>query len=246
MFLYQRSRGFDDSELHRRLKMIAYVFIRFELGRAPTQQVINYMWRRRFSLADYQAIEATAREIRAVAADHGIASDGEPRLDPDEVSDEAVTGGHIMQAIRTACDRGLDAFETDPASNVRYPDNLFFDDRSRTDPCSGTLVSKRSRTPIWRQSRSRDDARRMARRRPRDHRRCQYRGQRVRYAVRADRSSPIRSCHRSVRSSPTLAHSNVFLPPSQQCWPVNQTLKMLRARPPGRERRSRLLFRRSC
>jgi len=127
MFLYQYARGFNDSELHRRLKGTAYVFIRFELGRAPTQQAINYMWRRRFSLADRQAIEATAREIRAVAADHDIVSDGEPRLDPGEVSDEGVTDEHIMQAIRTARDRGLGAFETDRAANARYPDDLFFE-----------------------------------------------------------------------------------------------------------------------
>ncbi|WP_246391912.1 hypothetical protein [Halosimplex pelagicum] len=127
MFLYQHARGFNDSELHRRLKGTAYVFIRFELGRAPTQQAINYMWRRRFSLTDRQAIEATASEIRAVAADHDIVSDGEPRLDPGEVSDEAVTDEHIMQAIRTARDRGLDAFETDRAANAQYPDDLFFE-----------------------------------------------------------------------------------------------------------------------
>ncbi|WP_137685332.1 transposase [Haloarcula mannanilytica] len=127
MFLYQHARRFNDSELHRRLKGTAYVHIRFELGRAPTQQAINYMWRRRFSLADRQAIEATAREIRAVAADHDIVSDGEPRLDPDEVSDEGVTDEHIMQAIRTARDRGLGAFETDRAANAQYPDDLFFE-----------------------------------------------------------------------------------------------------------------------
>ena len=126
MFLYQHARGFNESELHRRLKGTAYVFIRFELGRAPTQQAINYMWRRRFSLADRRAITATARQIRAVAANHEILADGEPRLHPSEVSDE-VTDEHIMQAIRTARDRGLGAFETDRAANAQYPDELFFE-----------------------------------------------------------------------------------------------------------------------
>ncbi|MFC6764656.1 hypothetical protein [Natrinema soli] len=123
MFLYQHARGFNDSELHRRLKGTTYVFIRFELGRAPTQQAINYMWRRRFSLADRRAITATAHEIWAVAADHEIVTDGEPRLDPGEVSDALVTDEQIMQAIRTARDRGLGAFETDRAANARYPDD---------------------------------------------------------------------------------------------------------------------------
>lgn len=127
MFLYQHARGFNDSELHRRLKGTAYVFIRFELGRAPTQQAINYMWRRRLSLADRHAIEATASEIRAVAADHEIVADGEPRIDPGEVSDEGITDEHIMQAIRTARDHGLSAFETDRAANASYPDELFFE-----------------------------------------------------------------------------------------------------------------------
>ena len=127
MFLYQHARGFNDSELYRRLKGTAYVYVRFELGRAPTQQAINYMWRRRFSLADRRAIKATAREIRTVAADHDIVSDGEPRLDPGKVSDTGVTDKHIIQAIRTARDRGLGAFETDRAANARYPDDLFFE-----------------------------------------------------------------------------------------------------------------------
>ena len=97
------------------------MFIRFELERAPTQQAINYMWRRRFSLADRRALEATAREIRAVAADHDIISDGEPRLDPGEVSDEAVTDEQIMQAIRIerAGEKSLVVTSIDPDTLVR-------------------------------------------------------------------------------------------------------------------------------
>lgn len=127
MFLYQHARGFNDSELHRRLKGTAYVFIRFRLKRPPTQQAINYMWRRRLSLSDRRAIMATARDIRAVAATHDIIADGEPRLDPDDVDDAGVTDEQIMQAIRVARDRGLAAFETDRAANAKYSDEIFFE-----------------------------------------------------------------------------------------------------------------------
>lgn len=130
MFLYQHARGFNDSELHRRLKGTAYVFIRFRLERPPTQQAINYMWRRRLSLTDRRAIMATAREIRAVAATHDIIADGEPRLDPGDVDDAGVTDEQIMQAIRVARDRGLAAFETDRAANAQYSDEIFFERQS--------------------------------------------------------------------------------------------------------------------
>lgn len=127
MFLYQYARGFNDSELHRRLEGTVYVFIRFKLSRPPTQQAINYMWRRRLSLSDRRAIMATARAIRAVAATHEIIAEGEPRLDPDDVDDAGVTDEQIMQAIRVARDRGLAAFDTDRAANAKYSDEIFFE-----------------------------------------------------------------------------------------------------------------------
>jgi hypothetical protein len=130
MFLYQHARGFNDSELHRRLKGTTYVFLRFRLERPPTQQAIGYMWRRRLSLTDRRAIMATARDIRAVAATHDLIAEGEPRLDPDEVDDVDITDEQIMQAIRVARDRGLAAFKTDRAANAKYSDEIFFERQS--------------------------------------------------------------------------------------------------------------------
>lgn len=82
MFLYQYARGFSQIELYRRLKGAAYVWLHFELPRPPTQQAISYIWRNRLSLADRQAIKATAHAIRDVASDHDIISDGEPASIP--------------------------------------------------------------------------------------------------------------------------------------------------------------------
>jgi len=127
MFLYQHAREFNASELTRRLTGTAYVFVRFRLSRAPTQQAISYMWRRRLSLADRRQITATARAIREVAADHDLISPGEPRLDPGEIDDTGVAEDQIMRAIRIARDRGLSAFETDRAANATYPDDVFFE-----------------------------------------------------------------------------------------------------------------------
>jgi hypothetical protein len=108
MFLYQHARGFDQSELHRRLTGTAYVYVRFALSRPPTQQAISYIWRNRLSLADRRTITATARAIREIATDHGIVSDNEPRLLPDEINNTEITDGHIMDAVEAARDHRLD------------------------------------------------------------------------------------------------------------------------------------------
>ena len=120
MFLYQYARGFTQSELHRRLRGAAYVWLRFELPRPPTQQAINYIWRKRLSLTDRRKIKATAHAIREVASDHGIISNGEPQLDPGTVTTAEIADDHIMDAITKARKRGLDEFDTKRASNAQY------------------------------------------------------------------------------------------------------------------------------
>src|SRR5699024_8564875 len=117
LFLYQHARGFDQSELHRRLAGTAYVYLRLDLPRPPTQQAISYIWRHRLSLADRRTIKATARVIREIAADYGILSTDEPRLHPDEVDAATITDDHIRNAVEAARDRGLDEFDSDRADN---------------------------------------------------------------------------------------------------------------------------------
>lgn len=127
MFLYQYARGFTQSELYRRLTGAAYVWLRFELPRPPTQQAISYIWRNRLSLADRRTIKATAHAIQDVANDHDIISDGEPRLDPETVDSTEITDDHIMDAVKTARERGLNEFDSERASNATFEDLVFFE-----------------------------------------------------------------------------------------------------------------------
>jgi hypothetical protein len=127
MFLYQYARGFTQSELYRRMKGAAYVWIRFELPRPPTQQAINYIWRNRLSLADRRAIKATAHAIQDIASDYDIIADGEPRLDPEVVDVTEITDDHIMDAVETARERGLNEFDSERASNATFEDLVFFE-----------------------------------------------------------------------------------------------------------------------
>lgn len=127
LFLYQYARDFTQSELYRRLKGAAYVWIRFELSRPPTQQAISYIWRNRLSLADRRTIKATANVIREIASDHDIISDGEPRLDPGTVDSTEITDDHIMDAVEKARERGLDEFDSERAGNATFEDLVFFE-----------------------------------------------------------------------------------------------------------------------
>jgi hypothetical protein len=160
LFLYQHARGFDQSELHRRLAGTAYVYLRLDLPRPPTQQAISYIWRNRLSLADRRTIKATARVIQEIAADHGILSAGEPRLHPNEVDATEITDDQIMDAVEAARDRGLDEFDSERASNTTFGDLVFFErqgylniaDRGTTTRSKGSSkrferISDRAKTP---------------------------------------------------------------------------------------------------
>ncbi|EMA37785.1 transposase [Halococcus hamelinensis] len=160
MYLYQHARGFDQSELHRRLAGTAYVYIRFDLPRPPTQQAISYIWRNRFSLADRRTIKATARAVREIAISHDIVSDDEPLLDPSDIDAAKIADDHIMSAVEAARDRGLDEFDSERASNATFDDLVFFErqgylniaNRGTTTRSRGTSkrfgrISDREETP---------------------------------------------------------------------------------------------------
>ena len=127
MFLCMETRDISQPELHRRLKGTAYIWVRFGLDGVLTQQAISYIWRNRLSLTDRHMIRATAQVIREIAADHGILSDDEPRLDPGRIDSTDVTDDHIMNAIEAARDRGLDEFDSGRAGNATFEDMVFFE-----------------------------------------------------------------------------------------------------------------------
>jgi len=105
-------------------------------------------------------IRATAQVIREIAADHGILSDDEPRLDPGRIDSTDVTDDHIMNAIEAARDRGLDEFDSGRAGNATLEDIVFFErqgylnmaDRGTTTRSNGSnkrfeRLSDRRETP---------------------------------------------------------------------------------------------------
>ncbi|EMA42094.1 transposase IS4 family protein [Halococcus hamelinensis 100A6] len=160
MFLYMKTLDISQPELHRRLKGTAYLWVRFGLDGVPTQQTISYIWRNRLSFTDRHMIRATAQVIREIAADHGILSDDEPRLDPDKIDSTDVTDDQIMNAVEAARDRGFDEFDSGRADNTTFEDMVFFErqgylnmaDRGTTTRSKGSTkrferISDRRETP---------------------------------------------------------------------------------------------------
>lgn len=127
LFLYQQVRSFTQSDLAARLRGAAYVYIRLGLSRPPHQQAISYNWRRRFSLDERRAIKQAATAIQAVAADHDLVADGEPRVHPDKIDDTQIADDLIVDAIDRARTRGLAEFDTKRAANATYDDMVFFE-----------------------------------------------------------------------------------------------------------------------
>lgn len=128
MFLYREARGFNDSQLERRLEGAPVVYIRCELKDAPRQQTIGYNWTGRFNLAERQAIMAVAEEMREVCADHGLIHDYEPALDPEDLNDADEFGKkQIQKAVKIATELGFDEFSADRASNAKYPLEAYFE-----------------------------------------------------------------------------------------------------------------------
>lgn len=127
MFVYMKVRDINQLTLHNRLKGTAYLWVRFGLGGVPTQQSISYNWRRRLSIDGRLKIIAVAELIRETASEHDIISENEPRIDLELIDDEEIEDEEILDFVEEACDRGLDEFESDRASNAKYDDRAFIE-----------------------------------------------------------------------------------------------------------------------
>lgn len=128
MFLYKHAHEFSQSELARRLRGAAYVYVRFGLGQPLSQQIISHTWRRRFTSEERRAIKEAARRIREICAAHGVTGVDEPALKPDDLdTDHGIKEEQIMEAVEQATELGFDEFTADRASNCKYALQAFFE-----------------------------------------------------------------------------------------------------------------------
>lgn len=128
MFLYYHARDLNsESELERRLKGAAYVYVRFGLSQPLDQQIINYNWKEWFTLEERRTIKKAAERIREICAEHDVIETGEPALDPDDIQDRDIAEEQIMRAVRLATELSFDEFIDPRGPNITYELQAYFE-----------------------------------------------------------------------------------------------------------------------
>jgi hypothetical protein len=127
-FIYKEARGFNQSELERRLRGAAYVYVRFGLDRPLIQQTISQNWKYRLTATERRFIETAAEQVRDICIANDLTCEHEPALDPDDVvPEEGIGEEQIRKAVKLATELGFDEFSAGRASNFRYPLVRFFE-----------------------------------------------------------------------------------------------------------------------
>jgi hypothetical protein len=129
MFLYKYARGFNQSELERRLRGAAYVYIRLGLRQPLSQQVISHNERNRFTSSERRTLKEAAERIREVCAEHDIVETDEPPLEPQDLQagGDGLEEKQIMSAVERATELGFDEFTAGRASNCKYALEAYFE-----------------------------------------------------------------------------------------------------------------------
>lgn len=126
--LYKEARGFNQSELERRLRGAAFVYVRFGLNTPLSQATISQNWRNRFTSAERALIETAAERIREVCVANNVTREYEPALNPEDVKpEEGIGEEQIRKAVKLAAELGFDEFSAGRASNFKYPLTAFFE-----------------------------------------------------------------------------------------------------------------------
>lgn len=127
LFLYKYARDLNQSELARRLRGAAYVYLRLGFDRPISQQIISHNKRERFNAAEWGLLKDAAEVIRTVCSEHDIIQTNEPTLDPEDVQHDRVSESEIMDAVKRATELGFSEFTADRASNATYPLEAYFE-----------------------------------------------------------------------------------------------------------------------
>lgn len=145
LFLYKYTRDFSQSELARRLRGAAYVYLRLGFDSPVSQQIISHNERNRFNATERRILKDAADRIADVCAEHDIISVNEPALEPEDVQHEQVSEEHIMEAVKRATDLGFSEFTANRASNAKYALEAYFERQGYLNMARAGATSKRRR-----------------------------------------------------------------------------------------------------
>lgn len=147
-FLYMYARGFNEAETARRMKGAAFVYVRFELPRPPSKQLINYTKRRRFSKDTRTKLQEVAHCIREICTEHDLVSTDlttEPTLAPDDIQGTDIEEEQIMEAVELASKLGFSGFTADRASNAKYALDAYLERQAYLNMANAAATTPRRR-----------------------------------------------------------------------------------------------------
>jgi len=128
LFLYKEVCEFTQIETARRLRGAAYVYVRFDLPRPPTQASISYNWKYRFDLEERLIIKEAADCIREICTEYDVIDKQyELALEPDDLVNQDLAEEQIMDAVERATKLGFDEFTDPRASNTKYSLQAYFE-----------------------------------------------------------------------------------------------------------------------
>jgi len=148
LFLYMYALDFTQAETARRVSGAAYVYIRFNLHRPPTQQAISHNKRNRFNREERIFLREAAKRIRKELQTEGILSDpdeGEPRLEPEDMQGTDIEEDQIMAAVQQATELGFGEFNDPRAPNISHALEVFFERQGYLNMANAGTTTPRRR-----------------------------------------------------------------------------------------------------
>lgn len=143
--LYMYVMELSQSELERRLRGAAYVYLRMGLHRPVNQQIISHTVRNRFK-RDNVLLKEIADRIRDICVERDVLEKRyEPALEPDEINDVHVSDKEIMKSVEDAMDLGLREFTADRADNKKYELEVYQERQAYMNMAKVGATTKRRR-----------------------------------------------------------------------------------------------------
>lgn len=129
LFIYQRAADISQNKAAEKIEDNQVIRVRLGLDQPVTQQTISYFVGNRIPLDNRRKLEAVADKIRDLALEHDTLEDIEdpPQPSPDEVDETTISSAEIRNAVETAREDLLTAYNSGRAANAKYDDTEFWE-----------------------------------------------------------------------------------------------------------------------
>jgi len=125
--LYKQALSLSQSEVARRLRGSAYIFLRFGLNSPMNQQIISHNWRNRFTPKERQLIKDLGDLIREICVKSDVIQDYAPSVEPEQILGTGFDENQIREAVELATTLGFSDYTANRATNKKYALEAYFE-----------------------------------------------------------------------------------------------------------------------